>query len=192
MRWRSYGLFPLAVLLLLAGLTLWLERATRLPDTVSDGRNRHDPDFIAENFTVRQLDAEGNVKYALSAQKMLHYPDDESTEVFEPRLVYLESPPPFHLQARRADISKDGKVIVLREDVLGRREAAPKDPAMTIATPRLTVWPDEEFARTDSPVTLTHGASVVKGVGMDADNLKRLVHLHRQITATIHRQERRR
>jgi lipopolysaccharide export system protein LptC len=192
LRWRSYGLFPLAVLLMLAGMTLWLERATRLPDPRPDGRDRHDPDFIAENFTVRQLDASGNVKYAMSAQRMLHYPDDESTEVFEPRLTYLASPPAFHLQARRGSISKDGKMVVLRDEVKGRRQPGPSDPGMSFATPVLTVWPDEEVARTDAPVSLTHGASVVAGVGMDADNLQRTLRLRQQVTATIHTRERRR
>lgn len=192
MKVRTYSLFPLAVLLTLAALTFWLERATRIDEPRRDGKLRHDPDFIAENFTLRQLDRNGRVKYALSAEKMLHYADDESTDVTQPRLTYFETPPPFHLQARRANISKDGKIIELRDDVFGRREAGVEDPPMTFASSELTVYPDDELARTSAPVTLTQGRSVVSGVGMEADNLKRIFQLHDRVRATIYQQDKKR
>lgn len=192
MKFRTYSLFPLAVLLTLAALTFWLERATRIDEPRRDGKLRHDPDFIAENFTLRQLDRNGRVKYALSAEKMLHYADDESTDVNQPRLTYFETPPPFHLQAKRANISKDGKIIELRDDVFGRREAGIADPPMTFASSELTVYPDDELARTSAPVTLTQGRSVVSGVGMEADNLKRIFQLHDRVRATIYQQDKKR
>ncbi len=192
MKFRTYSLFPLAVLLTLAALTFWLERATRIDEPRRDGKLRHDPDFIAENFTLRQLDRNGRVKYALSAEKMLHYADDESTDVTQPRLTYFETPPPFHLQARRANISKDGKIIELRDDVFGRREAGVEDPPMTFASSELTVYPDDELARTSAPVTLTQGRTVVSGVGMEADNLKRNFQLHDRVRATIYQQDKKR
>jgi len=189
---RTYSLFPLAVLLALAALTFWLERATRIDEPRHDGKLRHDPDFIAEDFTLRQLDRNGRVKYSLSAKKMLHYADDESTDVTQPRLTYFETPPPFHLQARRANISKDGKVIELRDDVLGRREASVDDLPMTFASSELTVYPDDELARTSAPVTLTQGRSVLSGVGFDADNLKRIFQLHDRVRGTIYPQDKKR
>lgn len=192
MKIRAYSVFPLAVLLTLAALTFWLDRATRLGEPRRDGRLRHDPDFIAENFTLRQLDQHGRLKYALSAEKMLHYADDESTDVTEPRLTYFETPPPFHLQAKRAHVSKDGKIIELRDDVLGRREAGVDTLPMTFASSELTVYPDDELARTAAAVTLTEGRTVITGVGMEADNLKRIFQLHDRVHATIYQQDKKR
>lgn len=183
---RSSSLFPLTVLLLLVGLTTWLQHATDVETPRNDGKLRHDPDFIAENFTVRQLDASGKLKYSLKATKMLHYADDESTDVSEPRLTYLDRPPPLHLQARRANISKDGKIIDLHEDVFGRREPDGNDSEMTFTSSRLLVYPDDELARTTAPVTLTQGHSVIEGVGMDADNLHRIFTLHQRVTGTFY------
>lgn len=183
---RSSSLFPLTVLLLLVGLTSWLQHATNVETPRNDGKLRHDPDFIAENFTVRQLDASGKLKYSLTATKMLHYADDESTEVSEPRLTYLDRPPPLHLQARRANISKDGKIVDLREEVVGRREPDGSDPEMTFTSSRLLVYPDDELASTPAAVTLTQGRSVIRGVGMDADNLHRIFTLHQRVTGTFH------
>jgi lipopolysaccharide export system protein LptC len=189
---RTYNLFPLAVLLLLAALTFWLERATRLEQTYKDVKLRHDPDFIAERFTVRQLDANGKVKYSLAAEKMLHYADDESTDVTEPRLTYFENPPPLHLQARRANISKDAKIVFLKDDVFGRREPDAADPEMTFKSSELTVYPDDEIARTPAPVTLTQGRTVAHGLGMDADNLNRIFTLHERVKATIYQRKQQR
>lgn len=183
---RSSSLFPLTVLLLLVGLTTWLQHATDVEVPRNDGKLRHDPDFIAENFTVRQLDASGKLKYSLKATKMLHYADDESTDVSEPRLTYLDSPAPLHLQARRANISKDGKIVDLHEDVLGRRESDGNDPEMTFTSSRLLVYPDDELASTPAAVTLTQGRTVIKGVGMDADNLHRIFTLHQRVTGTFY------
>lgn len=189
MKIRSHTLFPLLALLLLAAGTAWLERVTRIEPPRNDGHLRHDPDFTAGTFTVRQLDKDGKLKYALTASSMVHYPDDESTDVTAPRLTYLESPPPMTLTSRRAHISKDGKVIELYEDVRGQRVAGPKSPPMSFTSSRLTVFPDDEIARTDAPVVLTHGNSVVTGVGMEADNLNLTFKLHNRVKATIHRKE---
>jgi lipopolysaccharide export system protein LptC len=183
---RGYSLFPIALMVFLVGLTTWLQHATDLDQPHNDGKHRHDPDFTAENFTVRQLDAQGNVKYSLTGSRMLHYADDESTDLTNPRLTYLANYPPLHLQAKRAKVSKDGDVVDLYEDVFGRREATPEDTEMTFRTTVLRVIPDDEFASTDAPVTLTKGPTVINGQGMDADNLKRLFTLREQVNGIIY------
>ena len=53
---------PLLILILLVGLTMWLERATRVDDRPSSGKLRHDPDVIVDNFTVRRFDPSGQVR----------------------------------------------------------------------------------------------------------------------------------
>ncbi len=63
---------------------------------------------------------------------------------------------------------------------------------MTFASSELTVYPDDELARTSAPVTLTQGRSVVSGVGMEADNLKRIFQLHDRVRATIYQQDKKR
>ena len=57
MRFGSSQLFVIVLLALLAGLSFWLQRAVAPVETVNDGKMRHDPDAIAENFLVRQFDA---------------------------------------------------------------------------------------------------------------------------------------
>ncbi|MGB0129605.1 MAG: LPS export ABC transporter periplasmic protein LptC [Rhodocyclaceae bacterium] len=183
---RGYSLFPIMLMVFLVGLTTWLQHATDLDQPRNDGKQRHDPDFTAENFTVHQLDAEGNIKYSLVGARMVHFPDDESTDLTNPRLTYLANLPPLHLQAKWAKVSKDGEIVDLYEDVFGRRESTGSEAEMTFRTTELRVLPDDEFASTDAPVTLTQGPTVINGTGMDADNLKRLFTLRERVTGTIY------
>ena len=190
MKRRTHSLFPLTILVLLALLTFWLDRVTRVETARHDGKQRHDADFVAENFTLLQLDKDGKVLHAMSAQRMLHYPDDESTEVIEPRYTYLGKPPPLHISAARGNISKDGNVVVLTDNVLARHEADQTQPEMTFRTDTLTLYPDDEIARTDDPVTIVRGGSTLSGVGMELDHLNRVLKLHGQVRATLLPRER--
>ena len=47
---RPTAWLPLAVLVLLVALTLWLNQLVRAPAARDDGTLRHDPDAIVEKF----------------------------------------------------------------------------------------------------------------------------------------------
>lgn len=185
MKSGNYSLFPLSVLALLAALTFWLESATRSGTTVNNAKSRHDPDFIISDFTLKKLSPQGGLLHVLTASDMRHFPDDDSTDVREPKLTYLGGELPMHLTARSARLSQDGKTAILKDEVFGDRQAGPQSPRMTFATTRLTVLPDDELATTDEFVTLTHGQSKLTGTGMDVDNKTRIVNLRSHVKATI-------
>lgn len=185
MKLRTQSLFPVAILTLLAALTFWLERATQIEAPRGDGKKRHDPDYIAEKFTVRRFGPTGGLQNTLSAQKMVHYPDDDTTELTEPRVSYLGGPRPTHLTARQGLVGPDAEEIALVKDVRAVREATDKDPELVFTTSTLTVFPDDEVARTAAPVTITQGASVVHGVGLEADNKTAIYKLLNRVTGTI-------
>lgn len=181
---------PLLILILLVGLTMWLDRATRVDDRPSSGKLRHDPDVIVDNFTVRRFDPSGQVQHTLTAQQLRHYPDDDSTELDMPQLLYRGKQSPTHISADRAQLMKDGKEAILRDNVRVLREASPGNPEMTLETSVLNVYPDDEIARTDKPVKLTQGKSVAHGVGMVADRVRQTYILESRVKATLERTRR--
>ncbi|MDY0057879.1 MAG: LPS export ABC transporter periplasmic protein LptC [Methyloversatilis sp.] len=181
---------PLLILILLVGLTMWLERATRVDDRPSSGKSRHDPDVIVDNFTVRRFDPSGQVQHTLTAQQLRHYPDDDTTELDKPLLLYRGKQSPTRISAERALLTKDGKEAILRDNVRVLREASPGNPEMTLETSVLNVYPDDEIARTDQPVKLTQGKSVAHGVGMVADRVKQTYILESRVKATLERTRR--
>lgn len=184
-QWGS-ALFPLSLLLALTGLTFWLRYATELPEARHDGKNRHDPDYIVTDGVLRKLDQTGRLQYTLNAADIRHYPDDDSTDMIRPSLVYLyPKSPTVTMLAERAHSNKDGKQIDLYDNVRINRAASAKDEAMSAFTPQLTVLPDDEKAYTKSPVLITQGKSWIKAVGMQVDNRAQTYVLESQAFAVL-------
>lgn len=168
-RWHS--LYPLVMIGLLAALTLWLSRAMNSEPLRQDGKLRHDPDYFVDNLNGKRFDERGQLQYSLVADRMVHYADDESTELTNPRVLHLGRGTPLRASAARAELSKDGKVVTLKDNVRLVRDATKDKPQMSLTTTTLTVLPDDEFATTAAPVTITHGRSVVSGTGFDYNNI---------------------
>ncbi|MDT3734715.1 MAG: LPS export ABC transporter periplasmic protein LptC [Denitratisoma sp.] len=187
---RGQGLFQIALMTLLVGLTFWLQRATELPDGFSDTLLRHDPDYYAENFTVRRFDGTGAVQNMLVAKKMVHYPDDDTTVATEPQMSFLKGPRPTRITALQGLIGPDAGEVALVGNVRGVRAASATDPEIVFTTTHLTVFPDDEVARTNAAVTFTQGASVIRGIGMEADGKTQLYKLHNQVNSTIENKRR--
>lgn len=161
-------LFPLLLVGLLAGMSFWLEMASRAPTATSDGKARHDPDYIVSNFEVRRFDPQGNLQHSVAADLLRHYPDDDSTVVLAPRITYHRAPPTF-VTAREAVISSKGEHVQLIEDVQVTRRGIGNKPDTVLTTTRLDVWPDDEIAKTNMPVAIAQGASIVHGSGLNVD-----------------------
>lgn len=184
-QWSS-ALLPLSLLLVLAALTFWLQYVTEWPEERNDGKNRHDPDFIVNSATLRKLDATGRLVYTLVADEIRHYPDDDTTDLSRPRLVYLHpTRPPVTISALRGHSSPKGERVDLAGEVEVRRAATAQEAELVLETPELTVLTDEERAFTSSPVLLTQGSSWVKGVGMQVDNKQQTYLLESRVTGQI-------
>ena len=180
-------LLPLILLTLLAGLTLWLENASHMDEARSDGKGRHDPDFMVDNFTVRRYNVGGKLQYVLTAPRMLHFTDDDSTEIGSPALTYYGEDRRTLVTADKAWVGKDGKEVRLSDNVRVLREAMESSPEMVVTTAELLVYPDDEVARSKVPVTITQGRSIVTGAGLEADNKSHVFTLLGRARGIIHR-----
>lgn len=163
------SIFPLVLASLLAGTAFWLEQASRIQTAGSDGKIRHDPDYMIENFHLRRFDNTGALQHTLLGKHMRHYPDDDSTIVTEPRLTYHRTPPTF-VNAREAQVDGDGEHVELIDDVRVTRGGKSGKPDVVITTQHLHAYPDEEIATTDVPVTITQGLSKTHGSSLKANN----------------------
>lgn len=183
---RASSLFPLLLILALAAGSLWLERAVQAPEHDKSGKLRHDPDFIAEDFGITKIDVTGKPEYILSAERMQHYPDDESTSVVAPRLVQRhDNANPVVIRADRGLIAKSGKEASFYGSVVVVREAGRGQSELRVQTEYLQVVPDRDLARTDKPVIITEGRSRLSGVGMEFNNRTRQFALQSQVRGTF-------
>jgi lipopolysaccharide export system protein LptC len=185
MRDRTASLFPLAMLVLLAALTFWLNRVIQGDNP--RGPQRHDPDYWVERFQVHRFDIDGRLQHTVVADKLQHYPDDDTTVVTTPHITYHQQPPT-EIFARTAYIGRDGKEVDLVHDVqIIRHGAVTEDPPTVLKTRTLKVFPDDEKGHTGDPVVITQGDSVLRGTGLDIDNRSGITLLHGRVTGTLHR-----
>jgi lipopolysaccharide export system protein LptC len=183
---RVSSLFPLLLLLALAAASFWLERAVQPPDYDKTGKLRHDPDFIAEDFGINKMGANGKPEYSLSAARMLHYPDDESTDIVEPRLVQNhDDAAPIVIRADRGLISRNGERASFFGNVVVVREASAQRSELRMQTEYLQIDPDRDLASTNRPVVITEGRSRLAGVGMEFNNKTRQFTLLSQVRGTF-------
>jgi lipopolysaccharide export system protein LptC len=183
MKTWSTAIFPVSVLTVLAGLSFWLLQATALKEEHSDGKSRHDPDYVITGMRMNKLDKTGKLQYTLTAPETRHYPDDDSTDVVSPHLVYLNpKKPTLTISSQTAHISSEGETVYLRDDVRIKRDATAQRPALFGSMPDLTIQTEEETAYTASPVEFNQGNSWLKGVGMQLDNKAQTYVLQSQAT----------
>ena len=159
----------LGVLAAIATGTLWLLRQTALQAVLGEQPKTHTPDYYFNDATVTSLSANGKPASELSAPRMVHHPDDDSIEMFDPRMRYFAAgTPPWYAQADHALEPSSGKLVYLDGHVEMRRPDAQGGPALIIDTDHMTVNLDTNIASTDDPVEMTKGVSRMTGIGMDA------------------------
>lgn len=186
MKQGSTAILPLTLAVVLVALTSWLRYATEFPETRNDGKSRHDPDYIITDAIGRKFDPSGALLYTLVADEIHHYPDDDTTDLVKPRLVYLPPlRPPMTISAERGHTNSQGERVDLRDRVEVHRSATETDDELVAETPELTVLTEEEQAFTKREVLITQGSSWVKGVGMQIDNKLQTFVLESAVTGQI-------
>lgn len=180
---RPAILFPLVLLALLALLTLWIERTVQPPERKTDGSTRHDPDYILNNFITTSTNANGDLRYRLSAAEMRHYPDDDSTELKQPKFTQYTTDKPYtRIEGDRGLVSSDGENVQFMDNVIVVRQASADKGEMTLRTDYLNIRPDDEIATTDRPVVITQAPkTVVHGIGMIYDKKQQTLKLLKKV-----------
>ena len=173
---------PLLPLIGLLGVTYWLNQQAQPEQAVPDSSKRHDPDAIVENFSATRLNELGLPSFIMAAKKMLHYPDDDSTSLEEPRITMLSAgQPAIHAIAKRATISSKGDEVFLRDDVEVQREASERQDSFKLQTQYLRIVPDQNLADSDRAVTIVDAHNIVHATGMELDNKARTLKLLSQV-----------
>jgi len=182
-RFSTTRLFPLGLMLALALLTFYLERAVREDETPTAAR-RHDPDYYVVNFTTTTYNPDGAAETRMSAERMVHYPDDDTTELVEPRVLQSKpNEPRYSVRAERGQLSRDGDEVFLYGGVLLVREASEHGPEARMTTEFLHVLRERSLVRTDKEVKIVEGSRSLQGRGMEYNNLSRELVLRHNVVA---------
>ena len=174
-------LLPLPLLGLLA-VTYWLNQQAQPELDIPEVNKRHDPDAIVENFSATRLNKMGTPGFIISAEKMQHFPYDDSTTLDAPRLTSLSTErPAIHVTAKQGIISSKGDEIFLHGDVEIRREARAQQAAFTLQTEYLHALPNQDLLDSDRPVKMIEAHNTIYATGLEMDNKARTIKLLSQV-----------
>jgi lipopolysaccharide export system protein LptC len=160
---RAAEIFPLVLALLLAALSYWLDWYVRTPNRNFQAAPDR-PDYIVDNFRMRRLDKSGQPAYELVANRMTHYPNDDSTVLDQPRVYdFPRDRAQLSISAAFGRTHADGETVHLHGDVLVHRPARGDDPGMEVRTQYMRLLPRAGIASTNVPVLVTQGRSQLSG-----------------------------
>lgn len=146
---------------------------------------RHEVDFVVENLSSTSLNEQGQPKFILSAKKMWHFPDDDTTHLELPRFTSPHADqPPLNITSLTGKLTHKGDEVFLYDNVVVLRAADKKTSERKFQTDYLHIIPDKDFAETDHPVLMTDANNVVNAVGMELDNRTHVVKLLSHVKAT--------
>ena len=171
MRASATRLFPLMLMLALAALSLWLERTVREEDALHPSLRRHDPDYIVDRLLYTRYNALGEIESTLEAAKMVHYPDDDTTELVAPHMVQTKTNEPrVTVTAERGTLSQDGEEIFLYGNVVLVRDDGPDRRETRMRSSFMHVEQAHSVVRSDRDVLITEDDRVLSGRGMEYHN----------------------
>jgi len=161
---------PLALAALVALLSLWLNQLAERPQAQDNAGFAHDPDYRVEHFNAQTFDIAGRPRYRLTAERMIHYMDDDTSELVQPQFhLTTAGQAPIAISARRGLIFGDRDSVHFLGNVQANRGAMPGQAAFSLTGEHLRVVPDAGILNSDKPVTLRLGKSVIHAGGLYAD-----------------------
>ena len=175
---RLTAWFPVALLAILAAVTVWLDREVQPPEITGNSKARHDPDYIVENFSAARIGPDGHPLHILYAKRMSHFPDDDTTHLETPRLVsYRGLAESVTVTSRTALLSSNGENAYLNDDVRLVRAARDVNGELVVETTWLHVIPEAHIAQTDRAVTISDANMLITAVGLELNSETRVLKL---------------
>lgn len=131
----------------LGGIYLQTSLTEDAPE-LQDFQNRHDPDYYIENFVATGLDKNGKRRFVIKAERMAHFPDDDTALFNKPHIVqYEEGLAPRHTYADSGWMNSTGDEVLMTGNVKIVVEADSRGPGGTIDTKKMRVLLDKGSAK---------------------------------------------
>lgn len=169
---RERGTLALSGLLCgaLAIGSYWVAQQARLSDLPSR-KLGHDVDYTADDITLTRMDATGRAEYTIDATKLIHFFDDDSGELTQPRMAGAKANrPEMRVRADLGRTTSDGEEVRLYGGVVLTRQPWRGAPTMVAKSEYMQAYPDREVVETDRPIQIVRGGSSLDASSMHYDN----------------------
>lgn len=191
--WDQVSIYlPIILMGLMALGTYWLARNTPvfgLPEVARPAR--HDPDYFMRDFSVKTFDAAGKLKSEVIGREARHYPDTDTLEIDDPRILSYNVRGELTLAtANRALTNADGSEVQLLGNAVVTREAIttadrPAAAKLQFQGEFLHVFLNTEQVKSHKPVILTRGADRFSADSLTFDNVSRAIELDGRVRGTL-------
>lgn len=164
------NLLVYAVLAILAIATWWLARLSE-PDQVEQTvAPEHSPDYFSTGYIKIEMNIDGKPKNKVVADKVIHYSDDNTTELQNPLMtIYKVDAPNWMIQSEIGIVPAGGRDMFLKGKVYINREQAEGVKPIMVNTSNLRVNPEQDYAETDEWAELIMPPNRTTGIGMEAN-----------------------
>lgn len=174
MQWRTtYSLMSQKNLIVGALLLLITAGSWWLLQHQGDSRKKaeivgHTPDYYVEGLTGITMDSEGRPSQRLTAERMTHYPDDDSTELILPRMTLYDEQgrPPWRARSEKGWVSGDGEVILLQGEVHIDRSMSKDVRPIHITTRDLRIQPTDNYVESDAQTHMVSHQDTIDSKGI--------------------------
>ncbi|WP_133650073.1 LPS export ABC transporter periplasmic protein LptC [Paraburkholderia flava] len=186
-QFRLTSLLPLVAMAALAGITWWLLQATLPPPNEGEIKPKtHTPDYFADNFSVSELDQSGATQYRLTATHLIHYEDDENSDLTLPALrAFQPGKPIVTATGDTGKVNGDVSIVDLYGNAQILRAPGAGDPQMQANSEHFRVLVNDDVIETEKPVKLQRGLSVMTASGMNYNNVTRVIQLFGNVRGAI-------
>jgi len=190
-RKRLEALLAFLPMILLASLlwgSVWLVR--NAPKAVSGpvvAETSHEPDYFANNFTLKTYSLQGDLKSFLQGTSSVHFPDTLTNLIEQPVVHSISRSGRLTTAvAKRSLSNEDGSEIQLfGQAVVHKQGVGTQDPAMTLRSEFIHLFANTDSLVTYAPVKIERGDNRFQGNGLKADNLNQRFLLQGQVKVLL-------
>jgi lipopolysaccharide export system protein LptC len=179
---------PMVLLAILLWGSLWLVR--NAPKAVSGpvvAETSHEPDYFANNFTLKTYSLQGDLKSFLQGTSSLHFPDTLTNLIEQPVVHSISRSGRLTTAvAQRSLSNEDGSEIqLIGQAVVHKQGVGTKEPAMTLRSEFIHLFANTDTLVTYAPVKIERGDNRFQANGMKADNLNQRFLLQGQVKVLL-------
>jgi lipopolysaccharide export system protein LptC len=175
---RSLPWLPFSILLVLVVVTFWLSRFVQ-PLDARDTKSRNTPDLVVEKFFAQKLSEKGDVQYTVNSEKMSHFADDSSVLENVIFVATEEGQPKLTARSPRGKLLNGGDEVEMDGGVVLDTEAGEKSPPLKLTTPKLTILPKQNIAKSNDGVVLESPSGKVSAASFVLNTVTKVVNLER-------------
>lgn len=147
------------------------------------------PDYYIHDFRYIKMNIDGTPHYDITGTTTVHDPKNDHINVMTPKVTMFDQKQGTAiLIAKRAVITDQHSRINLYDDVNLDRPATPKYEHLHVLSQYLLVLPNDDLVKTDKPVQIQLGTSVVNSIGMVVNNKTHELNLLHSVRGTVNSQ----